>query len=464
MFALNAALYLTMLFCMFMLPTPVFAAGYWTLERGPSNFARGGANTADPQDPMAMYTNPAALAGLSGLQLNVDSSWVGNSQRFQRAEDNANSGAYIPVENSAKNPITPGVFLNYNFERLGLKSLSIGLGIYGPPKADRTWPRDGPQRYHEVTSNNLQAHYTLALAYEFPWKRLRLGFSAQAIKQTIATSLVLNAVPEGLENPDVPEDTDFDVLVAVKAQSKFIPGGIMALSLKPFDNTPFIVSLTYQLPYNVVAEGKAELQLGSLLEAIGAKVEGDAVAARLSMPGVLRWGMLYGDPTGAFDIELTLVWEQWQRNKEIVFQPKGIAVSTAFMRNEIPDVVLQQDWQDTVSIRLGGAYALIKDRVRLRAGAFYESSAVKPGLTTVSTLDLPKLGATIGGRIDIPVLGGLWIDLAAGYSYWLPRTVTGGKSQLLNGLTGKGSHIINNGVYSNQQLLLLAGLGIRLDI
>ena len=47
----------------------VHAAGFWTMDRGPSSFARGGANVADPKDPLAVYLNPAGLAGLDGLQL-----------------------------------------------------------------------------------------------------------------------------------------------------------------------------------------------------------------------------------------------------------------------------------------------------------------------------------------------------------------------------------------------------------
>ena len=133
-------------------PTSAQAAGFWNLDRGASNYGRGGANIADPDDPIAVYTNPAALAGLRGLQLHIDANTVLDTRTFARSPDgmgrNPNLTYTYEVVSNGETPWppSPGIFASYNFASLDLEGLTIALGVYGPPRSDSETEDTRPPR------------------------------------------------------------------------------------------------------------------------------------------------------------------------------------------------------------------------------------------------------------------------------------------------------------------------------
>lgn len=316
----------------------VRAAGFWNLERGPSNFGRGGANYADPDDPIAIFTNPAALAGLRGLQLNIDINAVYDQRRFERSNDTfgRREYRYDPVTNVA-DPFqpSPGLFATYNFGALDLPALSVGFAVYGPPASPVIWsqseggcrlPRpetcSAAQRYSQLDRSNAQIQYALAVAYELPWFQLRLGANLMLIDQVLTTSFKLNAPL--FEDPNNPENPEFDIRVAANAKVNAVPCAIFAASGRPFDW--LVLAVSFQLPYTVHAAGTAEIELSEVYQQI-AVVEGSVVGLELNMPALFRAAVQYDDPAGLFDIELVLVWEQWSRNQEIIITPVGVSLT-----------------------------------------------------------------------------------------------------------------------------------------
>jgi long-subunit fatty acid transport protein len=443
------------------------AGGFWTLDRGPSHFARGGASFNQPLGPIAIYTNPAALADLKGLQLNLDANTILDMRSFIRADHNVGTEAkptlrtYAPSENQTGWGLpSPGVFISYNLATLGLETLSLGMAIYGPPKVDVSYPEGitcvdnqectGSQRFSLIEAHNLQIHGAFAAGCALPWWGLKIGFNFMLVRQIVDTSLALQV--KLVPGPD--EDEKDDIKIEVNASESWIPTGILAITAQP---TPWLsVALSYQHHYNVSADGTALItSSGTLAESI----TGDKLKVGLQMPSITRTAIQYRDPKQRYDIEAAFVWERWSRNKTIDFEP----IDIESIVGPIDTVQLKNNWQDSFSIRLGTTVWLLPELLRIHAGTNFEKSAVPDENLNAGSLDLDKWGVTTGVTVNLPA--GLWVDLALGYTYWQSKKISESKVTLVNALAPDSEgYPIGNGSYSNQQVALHLGLGVKFDI
>lgn len=434
------------------------AAGYWNFDKGVSNFGRGGANIAAPEDPIAVYLNPAALAAQSGFQivLDVDSAW--DDKRFQRrvdAEQPDSAGVrYESVENDwPALPPSPGLFASWNAAPLGLPRLTIGGGVYGPPRSDTRYPSDGPQRYQLIESHNLQIHRALSLAYELPWRELRVGVTGMSIDQRVRTRLAFNTFQGD------PEDPAWDADMRVTARDPGIVTGTLAASVSPLPAVTLAASV--QLPYDVNARGSVRGELGAALDE-RAELHGGDITVKTKMPGVWR-GAVRFDAT-RWNVEAAFVYETWSRNREVGFlpeQPGGLGLEDRdtgiIMR--IREVRIRTHLRDAWSLRFGGERVVLPGRLSLRGGAFYEKGAARPELLSASNFDLDKIGAAVGSHVELARRA--WLDLAAGYSWWIPVESDESEVRLLDPMSGQSRWRTGNGRYTNSRIVAMMGLGFR---
>lgn len=442
---------------------PARAAGFWNLERGASTYSRGGANVADPGDGNALYLNPAGLAGLEGLQGLVDSSMVFDGRTFTRAPDDVDGDGrvetYDTVSNGWRPMPSPSVFLSYRLATLALP-ITVAAGVWGPPQIDRQWDEEGPQRYAEITAENVQVHYAAGAALELPWYGLRLGATGMLVSQVVRTSMRMSlAAPFGAGQ----EHPGYDANIAVDAGEHGIFNGVLGVSMQPHPR--LMVAASYQPPYNVKAEGTAKVTLGKELASV-ATVDGEDVKLRLDMAPIARAAVRLLDPAGAYDVELALVWEGWSRNAAVRFAPQDISIRGGGLVQEVGVVRLDYDWRDTYSLRLGGSWDVLPGRLRVRGGTYYERGAVERSFMSPASFDFDKLGVTGGGRVELG--GGVWADLALGWGHYLAGEVRDSQIRLVNIMPSEQVPErlwpVANGTYGNEQVFVLAAVGVVLDI
>lgn len=453
------------IFCVLVLWNGLFssvhAAGFWALDRGASNLGRGGANLADPADLTAVFNNPAALTNVRGAQVMVDGNWAFDNRQYTRAADDLDGDGtrkeYDVVQNDWLSAVpSPGIFAAYNLEALGLGSLAIGAGVYGPLLIDREWSTDtdSPQRYNELSFHGRQIHYALTAAYELPWYRLRIGVTGMLVRQKVDSELALNTFLS------FPERSTYDTTVKIEATDKVIPSAVFAASVAPV--SWLVLSGSFQPGWHLKAEGTAEIALGEDLEPI-ASISGNRATIRGAMAPVVRAAALYKGPGDLFDVEFAYVWEGWKNNDTIEFTSENIRFQSPPFNidRKLNDVTIDQHWRDTYSFRVGGTVRLVPDLLSLRAGAFYERGAVSKRYTSVASFDLDKLGGTLGGRVELPY--GLWIDMAAAYVKGLERTVDNSDVRIVNPLpTPPEKHwAVANGNYAGSQILFMVAVGAR---
>lgn len=448
------------LFAMLVFSRSAFAAGYWNFDKGVSNFGRGGANIAAPSDPIAVYTNPAGLAGLSGFRFVVDADAAWDDRRFERRPDrlgqprSAHRPAYRSVENDwPELPPSPGFFASWNAAAIGVPGLTLGAGLYGPPRADTRFPADGPQRYQLIESHNLQIHQALSAAYELPWKKARIGVTGMSINQVIRTRLAFNTFM------GMPEDPGWDADMRVKARDNGIFTAALGASIAPIPKLTLAAS--GQLPYDVKAKGRVRGEIGAALEE-EAELRGGGVTVRTKLPAVARGAVRWDEPR--WNVETAFVYETWSRNDEVVFlphQPGGLALEdeSTGLTLRIDEVRIKTHLRDTWSLRFGGE-RVVSERFTARAGLFYERAAVAPANLSASNFDLDKVGVAVGSHTPLPK--GLWLDVAAGWELWKPVDCDASEVRLVDPIAKEARWRSGNGRYSNSRGVLMMGLGIAL--
>jgi len=458
-----------------LLPMNAMAAAFWNLDQGSSSYGRAGANIVMPGDPTAVYLNPAALAGLTGFQLVLGANMIMDSRSFQRTagEGEGPDGPFEKVSNESSPNPSPNIFLSYNFASLGMEELTVGLGLWGPPRADMVFDPDGAQRYSIVESLNIQAHYALALGYDTGWNKLKIGAAFMGVYMKVDQTLDLNS--RGPQNIlcSKPEDIDCDIATHINAEQAFIPSGIFGLSVELMDGLE--LALSYQLQFDVKAPGKAELTPGDAFANV-VEFNGDEIEVSLLLPAIARAAVRYTDVENLYDVELAFVYENWSRNDKITFD--ATAITTTALGNDLGSVgviELTPNWRDTYSIRLGGSWEAIPELLTARAGIYYERSAVDDTWVNLGNFDGNKIGTTLGARIEIP--GGFWTDFSVGHAHFISRTVTNTGTLSDDPIapneddpeteaveTPEVQWPIADGTYNSRMIIFMAALGYHWDI
>ncbi|MEE8407994.1 MAG: outer membrane protein transport protein, partial [Myxococcota bacterium] len=333
-------------------------------------------------------------------------------------------------------------------------------------------------RYNEVESHNLQIHYALGAGYELPWYGIRIGATGMMVSQIMDVDLRLNVVGISFAENEL-----YDTLVHVEARQDYIPTAVFGVSARPLSRV--ILSLSYQLAYDVTASGTAGIEFERGIGTI-ASVTGENVDVNLKMPAVFRAAAQYRHSDDSFDVELAFVWEGWRRNDVILFVPQDIVVDIAGSPTDLQDITVDVHARDTGSLRLGGQYRVLPQRLTVRAGVYYERAAVGGGWLNSAFFDLDKIGATLGARVDLPLNDWIgtpfaaWLDLAGGYALWSEKTVETSKAHIGNplaepgpaqgvcGVDVNGEDLpcwpVANGSYKNKVIVAMASLGVWFDI
>jgi long-subunit fatty acid transport protein len=66
---------------------------------------------------------------------------------------------------------------------------------------------------------------------------------------------------------------------------------------------------------------------------------------------------------------------------------------------DINRIVVDKHWRDTVTVRLGGDYAVLPDRLALRAGGYYETAVADPAYANVDFPGGPQVGGALGASL-----------------------------------------------------------------
>jgi hypothetical protein len=160
------------------------------------------------------------------------------------------------------------------------------------------------------------------------------------------------------------------------------------------------------------------------------------VTLSLPLPLTVREGVRYRHlrrGREVFDVELDVTYDFWSRANRFTMDGDGLSAYLLNQRVDVGRIDIEKHWRNTVTIALGGDYALIPKGITLRGGLSYISAVADPGYANVDFVGGRQLGSAIGTSVFI---GGAELAFAYQYRYQLPVTVTENNSRVFQEAPG----------------------------
>jgi long-subunit fatty acid transport protein len=467
-----------------LISSSVWAGGFEFPGNGTEALGRGAAFTAKADDPTAIEYNIAGLARQRGTRLLLNGNLSFHTYEFQRsgtypAEDippgemgSGLAGQPFPmVKNNAGPFFAPFLGITTDFGKL--ERWTFAIGVYGPSSyghrdfgltvknaAGQDVP--SPGRYDLVSANLLIVFPTLAAAVRAT-KWLDIGIALQLVVGHFdLTTVSFTDLGPGLCYSKEFPGCDAKTHIVTTGTTATAALGLMFHPHRNFD-----IGINVRGQANVKTSGEIDTP-GPGVRPLDPPAK-DKAEFNSQLPWVLRFGLRYKflapDNFERGDLELNAVYEAWNAAEG---EGDTLSVPQLAFFSDINAKVVHR-YQDTISIRLGGAYniRLPKGVFTIRLGSYYDSAATKKKDTRLDFDTMDKWGFTGGLGYTIR---GVSINLAYGYIYSPDRTVTNGELRSLNGVNGStiasdGNPlpIINNGTYHANTQILSIGLTLAFD-
>ena len=348
---------------------PAHASGFSLDAQSAKASGQAGAWVARADDAAANWYNPAALTRLEGTQLQFGISMVDvgdtdfemNDLQFQNTNGNngtINGGLIVPPGThfeAESNEIWPAHF--YFSQRINDR-WAIGVGVTSPFGFKTEW-NDAPvswssQRAELVTilvNPNLAFaigdHASFAIGLDYIYADLQ-AFSRQVPVQA-----------------NVPFGVAGDPFEVIGRSNITGTGGDMGYNLAwHYAANEWSMGLSYRSSLDPEIEGNVEFtDFGAFADDFA----NSPVSSSISLPSNLTVGLAY---TGlkSVQFEFDVAWTKWSAFETLA----------ADVHNNTPsvsDVVLNQDWSDTFSARIGANWAL-NDANHVRFGILFDESPI----------------------------------------------------------------------------------------
>jgi long-chain fatty acid transport protein len=403
------------------LPSTAQAAGFYFTDSGTRAIGRGSAVIASVDDLSALYHNPAALARLREAQAFVSISGVDQYVEFDRLDEDGED-PFDPIYNSGPFMAVPALGLSHSF---GVPRTTFAVGFISPQAPDPLYPTDGPQRY-SLTDELLWEFAAVAGAgvQITDWLALGATFQARMLRAQMALALT---TAEG-DNPSQDIDIGFEI------SDWFAPNFQLGTIIDPLPWMTIGASYQPATHYHTSGSIAADFE-GHTWEGFldGTNFVDEDVTAEITMPAIARAGIDF-HPSDRWDVEIAGAWEGWHVWDEIVITDVDLTIKMdpdnimglgdAVVTN---DIIIPAAYQNVWSVRLGGEYDL-HQKLTVRAGGYYETSAVPDKFQGVTLVDGRKAGVGLGAGLH---LGRVDLDAAFGETFMIPRDITDSELQQL---------------------------------
>jgi long-chain fatty acid transport protein len=394
------------------------AGGLYLFDRGARALGRGGAFVAAPDDPSALWYNPAGLAEAK-RQIVADAVLPVLFADFERL--NAD-GTYAPKLTARPTPLPiPTLALSHD---LGFDDLTFGFGIFAPNVVLMNWERSvnagkdpSPARYSVLgLQGSVLANLAAGLAYH-GFGPLSIGADVQVAVGRFKAQTALSACDGVLCS--FPEQKDFDAYATISTLPSLGITGVLGMTL---NLDALRLGASVMLPYTLKGWGKVDVSLPTNPLFEDANLRGDKATLSMKFPTIVRVG---GEirPLPYLRMEGAFVWEQWSRQKSIDIDIDGVTIANVVGIGDyqVGDVKLARNMRDTYSVR-GGFELFVPKRwmvvdidLQLRGGIAFEKGAFTSQSLTPLTLDTDKV--VLSGGLSVGLARWLTFDTVGGYVF-----------------------------------------------
>lgn len=338
----------------------------------------GGAWVAFADDASAVYFNPAAMTE-ADPQASVGAEVVVGPRTYTPVADDGTRGPAQKATVVAPVPTAGGIGRFTYDDRPSRFTLGGGIwNTYGgqvsfpkqtPPLAALDSTQDAVVEANVGTGFRISDKFSIGAAF-------RLGIGLFAVKST-----------------KLPYDADLSATgIGVSM--------VWGLHYRPTDKVK--IGVAWRAPMTLTTNGDGTINGASGVERVSVQHEQQWPQSASIGVGI--------QPTPELKLATQLDWAQWSRVGELVVELPG---------SGNPDQVYREDWKDNWTVRAGAEYAATK-AVAVRAGGYYDTTAVPDRTIERQYLDSNKIGVSLGGSFRF---AGSWrVDTA--FDYVIPSTRT----------------------------------------
>jgi long-chain fatty acid transport protein len=357
--------------------TPAFAGGFYLQEQSPKETGRamsGGAAAGD--DPSTIYTNPAAMTQLNGIQTSIGANaLMPFAHQTNRGTNRTIPGlpTRVPVTgNDGGNPFESVIPIP-SFYATGQVSdrLWVGLGVNAPFGLKLDYDDGFFGRYDSLYTDLKTYNIQPSAAYKLT-DNLSIGggVDVQYVKVTLT-----NALPQLS-----PLLADGSARVKGDDWSVGWNAGLFYTTGKTNFGVHYRSAISHNLKGTQTIAGLA----GPLATANGSV----SATAPLDLPDIVTVSMTHS-LTPKLRAMLTGRWYNWSRFKSITITPEAGTPS-----------VKELDYKDSYSASIGGEYDVSK-QLTLRAGTMFDRSPTNPQHLTTRVPDGDRVWLTGGATWNI---------------------------------------------------------------
>ena len=417
-------------------PASVFAGGFEAGENTAIANGRGGTGVVSRDDAAAILFNPSMLVEANGVNLTLDVNLLNENLSFQRDplltrngdttfDEAKNQNGYFPIPFVA---VSTDFFTDW---------IALGLGVFGPHsygKVCMTEYVDGEcvtdltnGARHMLISSDLIEIFSmgaLSMAFHAGEGDLLIGFGGGFVLQQVDLDLVVDQIVPPLGAPYT-ENPNFQGAFHIRDLSGVQPVFNFGLT---YILNEFRIGFSARPGVSWKSTGKFEVDLPeSVVDLVS--FSSDELELEFDQAGSYRFGIgWFGGQhpyynRHRFDIEMNVVYEDWSRLEQFLATPKAdlLFAGAPF---QLSPVVQQKGYQDTVSLRLGGSYA-VSNFLTVEAGGFLETAAQRNAVTNADFVSWERYSASAGLTYDITDF--LALTLSFSHIASPSRTVKDGK-------------------------------------
>lgn len=436
-------------------------------DNGSEQLGRGGAWIARASGPLATFFNPAGLAGQDS-RVTVQANLSVHHTCFTRVKAAGDTSTEPLADASGNFPrVCNDVELTPNPQIAGTlritERLGLGLALLGPSaSASSTWPdfvngQASPNRFLLARRHGALVFPSLGVGFEVvPGLRIGAAFQWGIADLKLASATVALNADGG--NPTG------DVRANLQVKDYFVPGFTAGAIYSAHERLDVAVwgrvsdavrargdvgtAANYYTPANAKGDASRVIYGDTIFEDCGTgqpitdcKSGGNATF-KLAIPAEAKLGVRYhvprpGGPArpghrdpiadDVFDVEANLTWANNSAidSIEVRFpgdgQGNGILPVSGIPGGTLPENADQRRaYKDVVGLRIGGDFNVLRDRLALRGGGFFESSAASPQFQNIDFASGSRVGLALGATVRIrtgkePSSGAL--DLMVGFMH-----------------------------------------------
>lgn len=364
--------------------TAVFGSGFAIYTQGASSLGQGAATIAHTDDPSAIFFNPALINNLEGTQIQLGTTIVFPSRKFESDI----TGETFRTEPDVFFPST--LFITHKFN----DKISAGLGVFNPFGLATRWPDDWEGKYIATNSELTTFNINPVVSYRItPNITFAAGIDFLVLDATLERKLNLSAFTFPIPFPDGGQKFDGDGNGV---------GYNFGLLIEPHKDIAVGFSYRSEIKVDIDGDATFDLPYGTppIISLLFPNANGNA---DITLPQQVHAGVCY---KGLYPLtfEVAVRWEGWSSYDQLKIQfdrPVAGAMET----------VEKKDWENTWSENVGLKYQVSKP-LAILAGYLYQDNPIPDATFEPAIPDANGHLFTIGTDVK---LKSFRLGLAYGY-------------------------------------------------